>query len=53
MQIKVPLPFEYYDNLIEKYRYGATSFEYVVDEFQFSDKGMGLYLNLEYAPKIP
>lgn len=68
MQIKVPLPFEDYDNLIEKYRYGATSFEYVVDEFQFSDKGMGLshwvypfdeeiyvrnYLNLEYAPKLP
>lgn len=68
MKIDIPLPFKDNDFLIERYTYGAVPFEYKVNEFRFSDTGMGLsswgypfeeeiyvsnYLNLEYAPKTP
>ena len=67
MKIEVPLPFKDYDILIERYVYCAVPFEYKMNEFQFSDTGLGLsswvdpfeeeiyvsnYLNLEYASKI-
>ncbi len=67
MKIEVSLPFKDNDLLVEKYNYNAVPFEYKIDEFQFSDTGMGLshwlypfeeeiyvsnYLNLEYAPKF-
>lgn len=66
MKIEVPLPFKDHDILIERYVYCAVPFEYKMNEFQFSDTGLGLsswmyhfeeeiyvsnYLNLEYAPK--